>query len=71
MYSAKRTCGSPESDGCGGGSSVVDVVFCGGGGGGLRVEADRNMSCHGGVVVLGSEYGISSIFFFVYIISFL
>lgn len=32
---------------------------------GLRTEADRNMSCHGGVVELevslGSEYGTNSI----------
>lgn len=38
-------------------------VGVGWGGSGLRVEADRNMSCQGGEgLVLGSEYGMSSIF---------
>lgn len=50
-----------DCGGSGGGGGVV-----GGGGGGLWVEADRNISCHGGEfdMSFGSVYGTTSIFVF-------
>lgn len=59
--------GSPSSGRFGGALDERDCAwFIEGGawgsgvGSGFLVEADRNMSCHAGVVVLGSEYGTIS-----------
>lgn len=63
MYKANLTCGSSERDDCGG-ASDSRAALEGGLEVGLRREAERNMSCQGGVEdvdgLFGSEYGTNS-----------